>query len=72
MRRIVLTLLAFAPLSTGCVNVRIIPDPTIPHQVAAESEVTIWARGPDGKKAKQRVRLLEGWWIAGPPVVEAE
>lgn len=72
MKRIVLTLLASGMLSTGCATRKIIPDPTIPHQVARESEVTIWARAADGKKVKQQVRLLEGWWVASPPLVEAE
>ncbi len=68
-----LGLLASALLSTACVPHRtVIPDPTIPHRVAKEGELTIWARQPDGQLVKQEVRVLPGWWIAGPPVVEAE
>lgn len=59
--------------SAGCSpRVQVIPDPSIPHQVAKEAEVEIWARRADGTMARQKVRLLEGWWIAGPPVVEPE
>ena len=65
----VLVLLGCATLC--CVpRAKIIPDPRVPHRVAEESEVTIWARRPDGKFEKERIRLLEGWWIAGPPVVD--
>ena len=69
MLRLALALNAFALLC--CVpKVTAIPDPTVPHQVAAEAVVEIWVRLPDGKWAKVPYRLLEGWWIAGPPVVE--
>lgn len=70
--RIVATLVASALLSTGCVpRATVIPDPTVPHQVASEAEIEIWTRLPDGRLAPTKVRLLQGWWIAGPPVVEA-
>jgi hypothetical protein len=39
--------------------------------VAAETCVTIWVRLGSGEMTPQKVRLLEGWWIAGPPVVAA-
>lgn len=63
---------ASAMLSVGCVKRTVIPDPTVPHQVAREAEIEIWVDTKDNKKVKQKVRLLEGWWIAGPPVVEPE
>lgn len=76
MRRIMIVLAAFTMLwsvNAGCSpKVQVIPDPTIPHQVAREAQVEIWARRADGTMARQKVRLLEGWWIAGPPVVEPE
>jgi len=76
MGKIVSALAASAMLwsaSAGCSpRVQVIPDPTVPHQVATEAEVVIWARRADGSLAPQRVRLLKGWWIAGPPVVESE
>jgi hypothetical protein len=43
----------------------------VPHQVSRETQVTVWVRAPDGSMVQQQVRLLKGWWIAGPPVVEA-
>lgn len=73
MTRLVLVLFASGMLSLGCVPHRlVIPDPTVPHQVAKEARVQVWARAPDGKLVAQDVRILKGWWIAGPPVVEAE
>ena len=72
MRRLAPVLLASALLSSGCIKRTVIPDPTVPHQVAREAEVEIWVQAPGGNKVKQKVRLLEGWWIAGPPVVEPE
>jgi hypothetical protein len=71
MGRIVLTLSACAMLCCAP-KVTVIPDPTVPHQVADEAQIVIWARMPDGRLAKQQIRLLAGWWIAGPPVVEPE
>lgn len=65
-------LLASAMLFGGCVTRTVIPDPTVPHQVAKEADVEIWVETAAGKKVRQKVRLLEGWWIAGPPVVEPE
>lgn len=74
MRRMLIALAASMMLWSGSVGcsprVMVIPDPAVPHQVAEETEVKIWARKPDGKMAKVPVRLLEGWWIAGPLVVE--
>lgn len=70
MKRIVLVLIAFAPLFTGCVKRAVLPDPSIPHRVAKETQVEVWCRLPDGKWAPCTVRLLEGWWLASPQVVE--
>lgn len=71
--RTAFTLVASTMLFCGCVRTQqVIPDPTVPHQVAEETEVVIWARRPDGRMAPQKVRLLKGWWVAGPPVVEAD
>jgi hypothetical protein len=72
MRLTSIVLLASAMLFTGaCAHSQVIPDPTIPHQVSREAEVRVWARQPDGKMVEQKIRLLKGWWVAGPPVVEA-
>jgi len=59
-------------LSLGCGSSHLaIPDQTIPHRVAEEvPRVVVWCRLPDGKMTKCEVRLLDGWWIAGPSVVE--
>jgi len=68
--RTALALTASAMLSIGCAHQAAIPDPTVPHRVAKEAEIVIWVRLPDGKFVKAPARLLPGWWIAGPPVVE--
>lgn len=65
------TLLASAMLCCAP-KVTAIPDPNVPHQFASETEGDIWVRLPDGRMAKQRVRVLEGWWLASPPLVEGE
>ena len=70
MRRL-LALGAFGILSLGCPGPQVIPDPNLAHQVAKETEVVIWALRPDGKWQKQEVRLPVGWWVAGPPAVDA-
>jgi hypothetical protein len=72
MRKIVYVLAGCMMLSSGCGVSRLaIPDPAIPHQVSKETEVEVWVRLPDGQMTKTKVRLLKGWWIAGPPVVES-
>ena len=66
-------LLGSVLLSSGCgASKLVIPDPNIPHQVAAETCVEVWARLPSGEMTKTKVRLLEGWWVASPQVVEAK
>jgi hypothetical protein len=58
-------------LSIGCVPTKAaIPDPSFPHRLAEEVEVVIWVRLLGGEFTKTKVRLLPGWWVAGPPAVE--
>jgi len=57
-------------LSSGCGHSNVIPDPNIPHQVAAETCVEVWVRRESGSMEKVKVRLLEGWWVASPQVVD--
>lgn len=70
MRSLSRFVIAFAMLSTACVKRTVVPDPTIPHQVAEESEAVVWCRAADGKLVRCKVRVLEGWWLASPQVVE--
>ncbi len=71
MRKIASALLASALLSSAsCAHKATLPDPTVPHRVAREAVVEVWTRRPDGALTREKVRLLPGWWIAGPPVVE--
>jgi hypothetical protein len=62
-----------AMLSSGCSlfpRTETIPDPSIPHRIADESEAVIWVRRPDGTLTRETVRVLPGWWLASPQVVE--
>ena len=71
MMKTAAVLCAFAALSlTSCAGKGVILDPTIPHRLAKEADVVIWARQPDGTLRKTKARALPGWWLAGPPVVE--
>jgi len=71
MMRIVLVLVVSAMLSFGCAARRtVIPNPMIPHRVAADSDVTIWVRHPDGTLSKQKVLIVPGWWLASPYLIE--
>jgi hypothetical protein len=55
---------------TSCAGRGVIPDPTIPHRLAADADVVLWMRQPDGTLKKVEAHALAGWWLAGPPVVE--
>lgn len=72
MKKLFAFVIASAMLSSGCVSVTpaVIPDPAVPHQVAKEAEVEVWCGAPDRRLKKCRVRLLDGWWVASPQVVE--
>lgn len=68
-------LLAFVTLFTvsGCSLLprpEAIPSSRVPHRVAEETSVRIYVRLPDGSFQEETVRLLKGWWIASPEVVE--
>jgi hypothetical protein len=67
MRTIIAVLLPFVLLS--CTTQRVIPDQRIPHRVAEEASVKVWARKPDGSMHMITVDVPEGWWVAGPLVV---
>lgn len=68
--RLTLALCASVLLWSGCAHNVVIPDPTVPHQVAKTTKVKVWVEKGDGKKVMQEIQLPEGWWIAGPPVVD--
>ena len=70
--RTMLGLIALPMLFVGCQGRLVIPDNAIPHRVAEESSVVIWARGQDGKMVPTEVRLLAGWWIASDRIVEGK
>lgn len=72
MRRIMIGLSVSVMLS-GCTlfpTPRAIPNPKVPHRVAEETTVQIYIRLPDGSFQVDSVRLLKGWWVASPEVVE--
>jgi hypothetical protein len=71
MKLIVPVLAACAMLSSGCVpRTQTLPDPAIPHRLAAPAEVEVWVRRPDGVLTRERIRAEVGWWLASPQVVE--
>jgi hypothetical protein len=66
-------LIASVLLSSGCApKVTVVLDPNVPHKIADEIEANVWGRLPDGRLAKQRVRVPAGYWVAGPPAVEGD
>ena len=69
MLKIAFVLVISAMVSCGRAQL-VIPDQRVPHQVAEETCVKVWVRLPTGEMSPVTVRLLEGWWIAGPQVVE--
>jgi hypothetical protein len=72
MMRTWLALVASLPLFVGCATKTIVlPNPSIPHRVAKETTATIWVRLPSGQLAKAKVRVMPGWWLASPEVVES-
>lgn len=71
--RTVLALCASATLWTGCcASGRVVPDQTVPHQLAREVCVEVWATRPDGQLERVKVKAPAGWWLAGPQVVEGQ
>ena len=70
MTRLALMLATCALLFSGCATRAVIPDPTVPHRVAKETTVMVWAQRPDGRWIETEIRLLPGWWVASPQVVE--
>lgn len=70
MTKLALTLASCALLFNGCATRAVIPDPTVPHRVSQESTLTVWAQRPDGRWVETEIRVLPGWWIASPQVVE--
>lgn len=69
MRRIGFVLGACGMLLTACPKRVVIPDPSVPHEVAEETTAYVWVRTPEGKLSKQKVKVLPGWWLASPEVV---
>lgn len=61
--------IGFALLS-ACAHRTVVPDLTVPHQVAERTEVVTWCGAPDAKLAKCRIVMEPGWWVASPQAVE--
>jgi hypothetical protein len=66
MLTIIGALLCFALPSCGRT---IIPDRRIPHRVADNGTLTVWARTKEGDMIKTRITVEPGWWIASPEVI---
>jgi hypothetical protein len=71
--KIALALLASGLLSIGCCSSgRVVPDQAVPHQLAREVCVEVWARRPDGQLERVKVKAPAGWWLASDQVVSAD
>ena len=72
MLKIMIVLAASVSLSTGCAPPRqaVLPDPRIPHRLAAPAEVLVWVRRKDGSLAQELIKVDAGWYVAGPMVVD--
>lgn len=74
--KIVLAWLALVPLLlwlNGCFGLprqSVLPDPNVGHRVAVETTVQVWVRRPDGQLVVQVVRLLPGWYIFSPTLID--
>jgi hypothetical protein len=65
-----LALLGSGMLSVGCVSSQVVPDQSIPHQLAADTCGVILVKHPNGQVERQKVRIPAGYWIASPQTVE--
>jgi hypothetical protein len=69
--RTALALFASVMLFSGCLpRHHVIPDKSVPHQVAQPAKVVIWVRKADGEKVQERIWLMPGDWVADSRVVE--
>jgi hypothetical protein len=66
-----LAVITSAMLLNACAGQQVIPDQRFPHRVAEPTKVVIWVKAKDKTLVKQAFTLPEGWWIAGPQVVES-
>lgn len=58
-------------LLSACAGQQVIPDQRFPHRVAEPAKVVLWVKAKDKTLVKQEFDLPEGWWVAGPQVVES-
>jgi hypothetical protein len=73
MRLLMLALLPFVLLLSGCPKRIVIPDPNQPHQIATDADVYVWCHGPEVETwTKCKVRASEGWWLASPQLIEVK
>jgi hypothetical protein len=63
MRMIVMALVACVCLSTGC-KPSLLPSQEEAHRLAANADVDVWVRRPDGKLEKVRVKFQPGDYCA--------
>lgn len=70
MRWIAFAIVSAMLLSVCVTSKPVILDPRYPHRVAKESEITIWARHPDGTYSQVKARLMPGDWCAPAATVE--
>lgn len=57
-------LLAVCACSCSVFRPSVLPDPTVAHRLAADADVLVWARQPDGSLVKTKVRFQAGDYCA--------
>jgi hypothetical protein len=70
-RLLSLMLLGLMLSGTSCVfkKATVLPSPNVIHRVAEDGELTIYVRVDEKSYIKQRVRIVEGSWVAAPNVI---
>ena len=68
---LVLMLLGLTSLETSCVlkKATVLPDPAVIHRVAEDGELVIYVRADNDSYVKQKVRIVEGSWVASPQIM---
>ena len=69
--RTALVLLAFGTLSASCVpKATVVPDWSIPHQLARPTQAYLLLAKPDGGFMEGKFVLPQGWWCISPEAVK--
>lgn len=64
-----LALIVLVVLLPGCMAPRIIPNPTIPHQLTQPVAAKITIRKTNGELLETAVKIPQGWWVVSDEVM---